>query len=170
MSKSEDQVRQLLDIHQIQQLLLKYAIALDSRELDLMDRLFTKDAKIDLAGTGVFSVGDYKKMAGGVLPGLEATQHFCSPAVIRIEGDKAFTRCYFMAQHARNSLAPQPFIMVAGHYDDELVRADGEWLIAKRTGTATWVDGNPAVLGYPIPPGGLPWLESRNCPSWLLKR
>ena len=170
MNRPEDQLRKLLDIHEIQQVLLKYPIAIDSRQLDIMDQLFTKDAQINLAGTGVFSVTEYKKLAGSVLPGLEATQHFCNAPVIHVDGDKAYTRCYFMAQHARNSLAPEPFIMVSGHYDDELVRANGEWRISKRTGTATWVEGNPAVISYPIAPGGLPWLDSRNCPAWLMKR
>ena len=165
-----DPVQKLLDIHEIQQALLKYAIALDARQPDLMDQVFTKDAEIVLSGTGTFTVESYKKLSGEVLPQLETTQHFCGAPVIRIAGDRAWTPCYFIAQHSRTSLAPEPFLIAAGHYDDELVRVGDSWRISKRTGVSTWVDGNTAVLGFPIPPGGLPWLTERNCPEWLLRR
>jgi len=169
MSKYDDSLRKLLDIHEIQQLLLEYSIALDARDLDFMDRLFTDDAQLNLVGDGVFSIAEYKKFASAAVPELDTTQHFCTPAVIRIEGDKAFSRCFFLAQHARNSLAPHSFCVVGGYFDDELVRRNGEWRIFKRNGTTTWVEGNTAVINFPIPPGGTPWSEARNIPAWMLK-
>ena len=44
--------QRLLDIHEIQQVLLLYAVALDSREMSLLERVFTADAHIDIPGVG----------------------------------------------------------------------------------------------------------------------
>lgn len=167
MTQTDEALRRLLDTQEIQQVLMKYSIAIDSRHLNLFHQVFSPDAMIDLAGTGQFSVEQYIGLSGQVLEQLEVTQHFLSPAVIDVQGNTARSRCYFMAQHGRNSEAPAPFLMIGGTYDDELARLENGWRITRRVGTATWIDGNVAVLGYPLPPGGLPWSEARDCPPWL---
>jgi hypothetical protein len=71
------------------------------------------------------------------------------------------------AQHVKNALAPSPYLMIGGWYDDRLASVDGQWLITVRTGTALWYDGNPEVLGYPMPAGALPPTPGHACPPWL---
>jgi len=168
MNKFTDPVAMLLAVHDIQQVVYKYAIAIDTREIDLLDECFAKDGKFHMADAGVFSCEEYKALCRKVLPALDATQHVVGPPMIEIEGDTAVSRSYFIAQHARNSLAPNPLLLIGGWYDDEFTRIDGQWRITKRIGTPAWYDGNPAVLGDSNTPGGLKWSAYRNCPLWLL--
>lgn len=163
-------LQKLLDVQEIQTILSKYVIAVDTLELGLFDDCFTADAIIDLANTGVFTRDTYRDLCRQMLPALDATQHQLGLPVIDVRGDRAFSRCYFIAQHARNSLAPRPFVLIGGWYDDELARVDGRWYITRREGTAAWFDGNPDVLGYPFPPGALERVPGRACPQWLLPR
>jgi len=165
-----ESLQKLLDVQEIQTILSKYVIAVDTREFSLFDDCFSADATIDLANTGVFTRDSYRDLCRQVLPTLDATQHHLGLPVIDVQGDRAFSRCYFIAQHARNSLAPNPFVLIGGWYDDELARVNGQWRIIRRLGTAVWFDGNPDVLGYPFPPGALEQVSGRACPQWLLPR
>jgi len=155
------------DIHEIQQVLYRYALAVDSREYDLLDECFTKDASFQMADAGTFTVEEYKELCRKVLPTLDVTQHVVSNAAIRVMGGRALSRSYFVAQHARNDLRPAPFLKIGGYYDDEFSKTAGGWRIAKRIGTSTWYDGNPQVLGYGEPSGALKWTAQHGCPGWM---
>src|SRR5262249_53553345 len=97
------------------------------------------------------------------------TQHHLGLPAIRVEGDRASSRCYFVAQHVRNALAPRPALLIGGWYDDELARGREGWRIRVRRGTAVWCDGNPEVLGaLPYPIGAPPRGPGHEAPAWLL--
>jgi hypothetical protein len=160
-------VQKLLDIHQIQQVLVKYTIAIDSRDFDLLESCFVEQAEIHLAGLGTLTPKGYRTICEQNLPSLDATQHHCGIPAIQFSGETAFSRCYFMAQHARNSLGAKPLMMIGGWYDDEFIRVGDDWRINKRIGTAAWYEGNGDVLGYPVPQGGLAATAGRSKPTWL---
>jgi hypothetical protein len=164
---SNDIVQKLLDIHQIQQVLVKYTIAIDSQDFDLLEGCFTSDAELHLAGLGTMTPQSYRAICEQNLPSLDATQHHCGIPAITFDGDSAHSRCYFMAQHARNSLGAAPLMLIGGWYDDELRRVGDDWRIYRRTGTAAWYEGNGDVLGYPVAQGGLERTPGRARPSWL---
>ena len=159
----------LLDLHEIQQVLATYSIAIDTRRPELLDRCFEAGAQLDLDGVGALDLENYKGICRTVLPTLDATQHHLGVPAIRIEGDRAFSRCYFVAQHLRNALAPRPALLVGGWYDDELARVAAGWRIRLRRGSAVWYDGNPDVLGYAFPIGASPRGPSHEAPAWLLR-
>jgi hypothetical protein len=54
---------QLVDVHDIQQLLYRYAIAIDTRDLDVLDDIFTPDARLDMSVAGVLTPAEYKAKA-----------------------------------------------------------------------------------------------------------
>jgi hypothetical protein len=162
-------VEELLAFHEIQRALAVYVVALDSRAFSLFDECFTPDAEIVLAGVGTMTPESYRRIAEEGLARLDATQHHLGVPLIQIEGDKAHARCYFMAQHVRNDLAPNPFLLIGGWYTDDLVHTSAGWRIARRVGTAIWYDGNPQVLGYDFPMGATPRAEGHGAPSWLLR-
>ena len=143
----------LADVYEIQQLLYRYATALDTRQLDLLDDCFTPDARLDMSVAGTHSPAQYKAMAAEALAKLDATHHLIGNPAITVNGDTARAHSYYQAQHARNDLAPASLLLVAGWIDDELVRVDGRWRIVSRVGRAVWFDGNPAVLGLEALPG-----------------
>ena len=101
--------------------------------------------------------------------GIEfATQHHLGLPVIELVGDRAHARCYFMAQHVRNDLSPNPFLMIGGWYTDDLVRTEDGWRIEKRVGTAVWYEGNPDVLGMgDFPMGATPRGDGHKPLGWL---
>ena len=167
MQAPRDPLATLIDVHEISQLLYRYTIAIDTRELSLFDRCFVSDARIEIPGLGVLDRDGYGRVCAENLPAFDATQHLVGNPAIQVDGEAASSRCYFIAQHVRNALAPNPFLIMGGWYDDRLARVNGRWLITARTGTAVWFDGNPAVLGYPMPPGALPRSAGHACPPWL---
>jgi hypothetical protein len=166
---NDDAVGRLLDIECIKRAIGLYVIALDSRELPLFDQVFTPDAQIILGGVGEMTRDSYKEMAVKGLGALDATQHHLGLPVIDLDGDRAHARCYFMAQHVVNALAPNPFLLIGGWYTDDLVRTADGWRITKRIGNAVWYDGNPAVLGMgDFPMGATPRGDGHKAPGWLL--
>lgn len=164
----QDAVQRLLDYQDIQRALATYVVALDSRELALFRQCFTPNAKIMLAGMGDMTTESYMKLAEEGLGRLDATQHHLGLPLIRLDGDRAYARCYFMAQHARNDLAPNGLLLIGGWYTDEIVRTGDGWRIAQRVGTALWYDGNPQVLGYDFPMGATPRGPGHTAPAWTL--
>ena len=165
MSDSVDSAY-LRDVHEIAQILYRYAVAVDTQQLELFDDCFTATARIELQTVGVFDREGYRGLCRENLPNLDATQHTIGNPSIQVRGDAAVSRCYFIAQHVRNALAPHPCLVIGGWYDDEFSRINGKWLITSRRGTAAWADGNPAVLGLPAV-GALESGPGRACPSWM---
>lgn len=157
------------DVVAIQQVLARYVIAVDSRAPELLRRCFTADAVIRLAGLPELTVDGYIAIAGEALPKLDATLHHLGLPAIMVDGDRASSRVYFMANHVRNALAPAPTgLMIGGWYDDELVRTDAGWRIGRRTGTALWAEGNPAVIeGASYPLGATPRGPGHAAPDWM---
>lgn len=158
---------QYADIIAIQQVLARYVIAIDTRAPELLTDCFTRDAQLFLGGVEASSVAAYQQVCATVLPTLDATHHHLSLPAIQVEGDKAFSRCYFIAQHVNNALAPDHSLLISGWYDDELVKENGTWRIAKRTGTPVWLSGNTAVLNYEMPTGAAQRGAGHNPPAWL---
>ncbi|MBY0509436.1 MAG: nuclear transport factor 2 family protein [Rhodospirillaceae bacterium] len=169
---SSDKAAYLYDVYEISQVLYRYTVAIDSRAYDLFDRCFTPDATIELAGMGVMTRDGYRKIARENLVHFDATQHAIGNPSIQVDGDRAHSRCYFTAQHVKNALAPKPFMIIGGWYDDTFARVGGQengtWLIKTRLGTALWFDGNPEVLNYPLPPGALPRTPGHEAPAWKI--
>ncbi len=135
------------DVVAIQQLASLYAYALDSRNYDLLDEIFTGDARLISSSGTTMSPAQYKALCATELPKLDATQHFTATSVVDVDGDRATARSYFQAQHVKRSLAPDEHFLMAGWVDDVAVRQNGRWYIAERVWTSVWSRGNPGVLG-----------------------
>jgi len=157
----------LIDAHEIGQLLLAYPVAIDSRDFELLETLFTPNARIDIPAAGVFDPAGYRAASEAGLARLDATQHFVGQPLLRIDGDRANARSYLLAQHVVNTLAPNGTLMIGAWYDDVLVRVEGRWRIASRKGNAVWWSGNPAVLGLDGVPNAFPRHDGHASPPWL---
>ena len=123
------------DREEIEQLLYRYAWMVDRRDWQLMDDVFAEGATVDYTSTGG-QKGAYREMLRWLARALDswpANLHFITNLQLEIHGDRARSRCYFLAPMAR--LLPdgsQEVITTAGLYLDELVRTPGGWRIAKR--------------------------------------
>lgn len=159
--------QRLLDIHEIQQVLLLYAVALDSREMSLLERVFTADAHIDIPGVGPVDRASFQARCAAGLGALDATQHVCNAPLLRIEGDRAFARSYLVAQHVANAAAPEACLLIGAWYNDELRRLPEGWRITARTGNPVWWSGNAAILGMAGLPPAFPRQPGHGAPAWL---
>ena len=72
---------------------------------------------------------------------------------VAIDGDAATCRCYFQAQHVRHGTEGGDNFIIAGRYEDRLVRTAGGWRIEHRVLTVDWTEGNPSVVRRPRPDG-----------------
>ena len=120
----------------IQDLIARYADAIDAQRFADLDELFTDDAHIDFA-TFNGPVGDLatvKEFLQQSLPFFARTQHMMGLPHITVDGDTA---------HARTSCT-NPMIstrpdgtttvwLIGLWYDDDLVRTDAGWRFRGRT-------------------------------------
>ena len=135
------------DVVAIQQVLYHYAYALDARDYDALDDVFSPDAQLHTSGGTLMSPAQYKTMCETELPKLDATHHMVTNTSVAVDGDRATSRAYFQAQHVKKSLAPDSQLLMAGWVDDELERRPEGWRIVDRRWHSSWSSGNPAVLG-----------------------
>jgi hypothetical protein len=175
-SGDNEAVGRLWDIHQIQQIYLTYATAMDAHHWDLMEACFLEDAEIRLSplavklsgGANVVDFRGWQQMCREIDPTFDSIQHYIYPPLIRLDGDTAYTRVYFVAQHVKNSLRPNRSLTMGGWYNGELVRRGGGWRIAVHELVETWFEGNPEVLTPALEIGAAERTAGHRCPPWLV--
>ena len=135
----------IADRLEIEDVLTRYAWAIDTREFDGLDEVFTPDAFVDYTSAGGIK-GDYpevKAWLASVLPHFPAYQHLVTNKDIRIDGDAATSRSGFynpMGQDAGDGSLS--FFFVGGEYHDQLVRTAKGWRIKERIEKTVWADGD----------------------------
>jgi 3-phenylpropionate/cinnamic acid dioxygenase small subunit len=136
----------LQDKQEITEICYRYGLALDTRDWAALAGLFTPDADayyMDMPpARGYQAIEDTCRTA---LAPMSATQHLISNVVVRLDGDRAESTCYLQAQHVKPGTPGGDNFIIAGRYDDQLVRTPQGWRIRERRLQAMWTDGNPAV-------------------------
>lgn len=128
----------------IENLQARYLFALDFKDHDLYVTTFTPHGVLDV-GNGEIVGREAIKAAVANMPG---GRHHITNLVLRIDGDRATGRAAWM--HTGKNAEGRMTIGGYGHYEDDLVKVDGEWLFAKRRiyneGREAWAapPGNPA--------------------------
>jgi 3-phenylpropionate/cinnamic acid dioxygenase small subunit len=134
---------------EIEGLLSRYAWALDTKEFDGLDDVFTDDAFLDYTSAGGIK-GNYpevKAWLAQVLPHFPAYQHLVTNKHITIDGDTATSRAGFYNPMGQNKDGGVSYFYVGGEYHDKLVRTDAGWRIKERVENTVWTDGD-----VPAPP------------------
>ena len=172
-----DRTQALWDIHQIEQVYLTYAMAMDSHAWDLMELCFLEDAEIRLSALAVELSGGverldfrgWQRMCRQIDPTFDMLQHYIYPPLVRLDGDVAYTRVYYVAQHVKNALAPDPVFTMGGWYNGELVRHGDGWRIARHELVDTWLSGNPEVIhSKDLPVGAAERVKGHRAPAWIM--
>ncbi|HQQ62243.1 MAG TPA: nuclear transport factor 2 family protein [Pseudomonadales bacterium] len=121
------------DYRAIEQTLIRYALACDTRNWALLDEVFTTDI------TAIYG-GEYRLqgrhnltgMIRSLLDGCGPTQHLLGNFRIAIEGNTAQCACYVRAAHAgRDDKASLTYEVWAEYRDKLLLTAEG-WRISER--------------------------------------
>jgi SnoaL-like domain len=124
---------EISDRFEIQQLMVDYSTAIDRKQFDDLDKVFTQDAYIDYRVTGGID-GRYpevKAWLAEVLPNFPAYYHMLGNFDVRIDGDTASSRTICFNPMVFN--AEQKQIMFIGiWYVDEFVRTTEGWRMSRR--------------------------------------
>ena len=67
--------------------------------------------------------------------------------VVRLDGDRAESACDLQAQHVKAGTPGGDHFIIAGRYDDQLIRTPDGWRIRERRLALIWTSGNAAVAG-----------------------
>jgi hypothetical protein len=137
----------LLDHHDIQSVIARYALGQDRHQgensdvLEDWDEVFTEDAVTDYSAAGA-SVGSYRDlwrwMRGdsdmpGRMSGFSNWQHMLSLPVITIDADQAQARTDYLAVHrGRAEVGSNFHFNASGAFHDSLVRTPKGWRIRHR--------------------------------------
>jgi 3-phenylpropionate/cinnamic acid dioxygenase small subunit len=146
-------LEQINDRIEIEELLARYARALDYRQFGDLEAIFTADAEFDAGGLGhPHGPAAIREMIEGTIGHLDATQHLVGKSLIDFsaDGDSAEVRTYLISQHIRES-APGPVkhYFLGGEYADRVVRTPAGWRIAYRRLDRMWKQGDRAVISAP---------------------
>ena len=130
-------LQEISDRLEIQQLMTDYASAIDRRDFEALDRVFTPDAHIDYRAMGGIH-GDYPKIKSWLAQTLQwfpAYYHMLGNLSIVFDGDRATTRCIcFNPMRMPLPGLPQPQTVFFGlWYIDELLRTPDGWRITRRS-------------------------------------
>lgn len=125
-------IHRLEDIEEIRVVLLNYGRYLDARDFAAYSQLFAKDGEWtggfgSVKGPAAIQAFMEKNIPG---PNTGHTVHLLSNFVIEVHGDTAtaWSRWTYITPNAEK----RPALAQAGHYDDQLVRENGQWKFRRR--------------------------------------
>ena len=140
-------LQEISDRMEIQDLLVRYSYAVDSRNFEDFDNVFTLDATIDYTvfGGPVGNREETKKYLTETMPMFASFQHMISTSRIEIDGDTAKVK----------TICHNPMVMPMGEelivftcglwYVDELVRTADGWRISKRVEESSYMKDMPGM-------------------------
>jgi ketosteroid isomerase-like protein len=138
-------LQELSDRLEIDDLLSRYTFAIDERDFDALDDVFTPDATIDYTTSGGIkgSYPEVKAWLAKVLAIFPAGQHMLGNKRVTIDGDTAASvaHLYNPMRMPGKGGDDGPMFYVGGYYKDRLVRTPDGWRIADRFEQSVWTDG-----------------------------
>jgi SnoaL-like domain len=119
------------DREDIATVLLCYATGIDRRDWALFRSIFTDDCELDYGEIGVWKGADVVTEFMRQVHALAGhTMHRLTNQVITVDGDSAQARTYVDALIM--AAGSSSGVNAAGFYDDEFVRTERGWQIARR--------------------------------------
>ncbi len=141
----DKELQELVDRRAIDDLLIRYTTALDTRQLDLLDQVFTADAQIDYATSGGIKGNreDLKRWfrEEAFVP-FTSWQHHLTNMAVELDGDAATGRTSvynplaFIDEEGASAV-----LHVGAWYDDRFARTADGWRITERSLGMAWTDG-----------------------------
>ncbi len=143
-------LQQLADRIAIEDLLTRYATAVDTKDWDLFRSCFTDDAQIDYTSAGGVAgpVGEVAEWLESTMAMFAMTQHLVTNVEVTVEGDSARSRAGFFnpmglqdtSEGAAAGPGHEPLkkFWCGGYYNDELTRTDTGWRIVRRVEETAW--------------------------------
>lgn len=143
------------DRAQIENLQARYLFALDFFDMDTYVSTFTEDGILDIIAYQAKGREEIRKKLEEARPTFDQSagdnpkgpypatgRHNITNIVLKIDGDKAVGRSYWF-HYGNNNPERKGVFDGYGHYEDEMVKVNGQWLFSKRViyneGVADWI-------------------------------
>jgi 3-phenylpropionate/cinnamic acid dioxygenase small subunit len=139
---------------EIQDLLVRYATAIDTRRWHRLDDVFLPDARLDYRSAGGIQglFPAVKDWLVAVLPMFRVTQHLVLNSRVELDGDEARGTTAFLNPNEA-TIDGEPWIFtVGGTYHDRFLRTAAGWRIARRVEETLWWDHPMPGLASTPPP------------------
>lgn len=146
------ELREISDRLEIQDLLARYSFAIDDRNWDALDRVFTADAWIDYRQTGGAAgrLPEIKRWLAAALARFPRYQHLVATTMLTIGDDSAAGRTIlFNPMVYRGDDDVERSFFIGLWYRDRFVRTVQGWRIAERVEEMSWTHDVPEMP--PIP-------------------
>jgi hypothetical protein len=133
-------MQEMSDRIEIQDLIARYAHAIDDADYDALDNVFTPDAIIDYSELGgeKGSLQDTKRYLAGALANFGLYQHMSATTRLDLDGDRAKARTILFNPMMMKHEGEDRMFFIGLWYCDELVRTDAGWRIAHRREEKCW--------------------------------
>ena len=154
-------LQEISDRLEIQDLFARYSFAIDDRDWDALDAVFTPDAVIDYTETGGAkgSFAEIKAWLPIALERFPMFQHMVATTKLELAGDSATSRTIlFNPMVHRNAAGEDQTFFIGLWYRDRLVRTAQGWRIAERYEQMGYAHNVPDLA----PPPGLDSLPNGN--------
>ena len=143
-------LRRLADRADIIDVVTAFAVALDTRDWDLLRSCLADPVEVDYpdsVGVATFAADDLVATAQRFFGRLDATLHISANHQIAIEGDRATCVSSLLAAHFLASAGEESLQRQVGYYTNHLERLD-RWRIRRTEQHQAWTEGNPAVFAH----------------------
>jgi hypothetical protein len=146
-------LEEISDRIEINDLLIRYTVAIDKKDYRLLDTCFTPDARLDYTSAGGVA-GDYPKVRAWLekaLAPFPMTIHYVTNSVVELNGDTAIARTAVLNPMGfQNEDGSMHNFTVGAYYNDQLVRTGDGWRIRERIEENAYMDGDlPPALQIP---------------------
>lgn len=141
-------LQEMSDRLEIQDLFARYSFAIDEREWDRLDHVFTPDALIDYSETGGAkgTFAQIKAWLPGALARFPVFQHMVATTRLDLDGDTATSRTIlFNPMVHRDAAGGEQVFFIGLWYRDRLVRTAEGWRIAERYEEMAYSHNVPAM-------------------------
>ncbi|HMT45354.1 MAG TPA: nuclear transport factor 2 family protein [Chakrabartia sp.] len=145
-------LQEISDRLEIQDLFARYCFAIDERDWDALDSVFTPDARIDYTETGGAKGGlaEIKAWLPVALERFPAFQHMVATTKLTLDGDRATSRTIlFNPMVAEQHDGSRQTFFIGLWYRDRLVRTIAGWRIAERYEERSWTHNVPPLAPAP---------------------
>lgn len=146
-------LQEISDRIEIQELLVRYTHAVDSRDWDLYESVFTPDAFIDYTvfggpSGGVKEIRGFLEMA---MPNFQSFQHMiAAPLLVFVDADTVKGRTIYHNPMVMDIGGDKQHVFFCGGwYVDEIVRTADGWRIKQRVEEKSYVHNQPEAFTVP---------------------
>ena len=153
MSEPTLSLEEISDRMRIDDLLIRYTVAIDTKDWKLLDTCFTADADVDYTSSGGIR-GKYPEVRAWLekaLAPFAMTQHLIGNTTLELDGERARARTMvFNPMGIQKSDGGLQVLYVGAWYVDELVRTPDGWRIRERSEEQAFLEGT-LPEGFEIP-------------------